>query len=567
MVDKKIKMNEIAAEIANEYGTDLNVIVSDDNADDLVARIRLVNDMPMIQGMDEDGNPIMADEDVELGHEDDVFMKQVEKSMLQTLKLRGVEDVKKVFMRGGAKKTVWDDEKGFGIIDEWVLETDGTNLMSVLGVDYVDATRTISNDIVEVFMVLGIEGVRAAILSELRNVISFDGSYVNYRHLACLVDVMTMHGHLMAVDRHGINRVESGPLLRCSFEETVDMLNDAAMFAEEEVLKGVTENIMMGQLAKVGTGDMDLKLDENKVMHEAVEVVVDGFEGDKDLGLAGGIGMPTPYASTPFASSPSMSMTDMGAGAFSPAVGGFSPAVGGFSPSYSPSYNPTSGSYGTGGDFGATSPAYSPTSPAYSPTSPAYSPTSPAYSPRSPAYSPTSPAYSPTSPAYSPTSPAYSPTSPAYSPTSPAYSPTSPAYSPTSPAYSPTSPAYSPTSPAYSPTSPAYSPTSPAYSPTSPAYSPTSPAYSPTSPAYSPTSPAYSPTSPAYSPTSPAYSPTSPAYSPTSPAYSPTSPAYSPTSPAYSPTSPAYSPTSPAYSPTSPAYSPGPADDEEKDNK
>jgi DNA-directed RNA polymerase II subunit RPB1 len=537
MVDKKIKMNEIAAEIANEYGSDLNVIVSDDNADDLVVRIRLVSETPMIQGMDEDGNPIMADEDVELGHEDDVFMKQVEKSMLKTLKLRGVEDVKKVFMRGGAKKTTWDDEKGFGIIDEWVLETDGTNLMSVLGVDYVDATRTISNDIVEVFQVLGIEGVRGAILSELRNVISFDGSYVNYRHLACLVDVMTMHGHLMAVDRHGINRVESGPLLRCSFEETVDMLNDAAVFAEEEVLKGVTENIMMGQLARVGTGDMDLLLDEQKVVREAIEVVVDGFEGDKDLGLAGGIGMPTPYASTPFASSPSMSMADMGAGAFSPAVGGFSPAVGGFSPSYSPSYNP-SGSYGPGGDFGAASPAYSPTSPAYSPTSPAYSPTSPAYSPTSPAYSPTSPAYSPTSPAYSPTSPAYSPTSPAYSPTSPAYSPTSPAYSPTSPAYSPTSPAYSPTSPAYSPTSPAYSPTSPAYSPTSPAYSPTSPAYSPTSPAYSPTSPAYSPTSPAYSPTSPAYSPTSPAYSPTSPAYSPTSPAYSPTSPAYSPGGP-----------------------------
>jgi hypothetical protein len=26
----------------------------------------------------------------------------------------------------------------------------------------------------------------------------------------------------MAIDRHGINRVESGPLLRCSFEETVE---------------------------------------------------------------------------------------------------------------------------------------------------------------------------------------------------------------------------------------------------------------------------------------------------------------------------------------------------------
>eukprot|EP00567_Pseudictyota_dubia_P008672 CAMPEP_0197446890 /NCGR_PEP_ID=MMETSP1175-20131217/11704_1 /TAXON_ID=1003142 /ORGANISM="Triceratium dubium, Strain CCMP147" /LENGTH=1752 /DNA_ID=CAMNT_0042978061 /DNA_START=220 /DNA_END=5478 /DNA_ORIENTATION=- len=536
--DKKLRMKEIIDEVRNEYGNDLNVLVTDDNADDLVVRVRIVNDVPVNAGQagatDEEGNPIpfIEEEEVEMGQEDDVFLKRLEKSMLTSLKLRGVEDVKKVFMRGEAKRTVWDDDAGFGIVNEWVLETDGTNLMAVLGCDYVDATRTISNDIVEVFVVLGIEGVRGAILAELRNVISFDGSYVNYRHLACLVDVMTMHGHLMAIDRHGINRVDSGPMLRCSFEETVDMLMDAAVYAEEEVLKGVTENIMMGQLARVGTGDMDLLLDEQKVIRDAVEVYVDSLGVDKDLGLAtGGAGAATPYASTPFAQSP-MS----GGGEMSPFVdsnAAFSPAVGGAS--FSPAYSPASGSYGAGyasgsyasgsygsdGADGASSPAYSPTSPAYSPTSPAYSPTSPAYSPTSPAYSPTSPAYSPTSPAYSPTSPAYSPTSPAYSPTSPAYSPTSPAYSPTSPAYSPTSPAYSPTSPAYSPTSPAYSPTSPAYSPTSPAYSPTSPAYSPTSPAYSPTSPAYSPTSPAYSPTSPAYSPTSPAYSPTSPAYSP----------------------------------------------
>eukprot|EP00566_Odontella_aurita_P001751 CAMPEP_0113541920 /NCGR_PEP_ID=MMETSP0015_2-20120614/9313_1 /TAXON_ID=2838 /ORGANISM="Odontella" /LENGTH=1785 /DNA_ID=CAMNT_0000441907 /DNA_START=56 /DNA_END=5413 /DNA_ORIENTATION=+ /assembly_acc=CAM_ASM_000160 len=545
--DKKLRMKEIIDEVRNEYGNDLDVLVTDDNADDLVVRVRIVNDVPISAGqagaMDEDGNPIpfIEEEEAETGQEDDVFLKRLEKSMLTSLKLRGVEDVKKVFMRGGAKRTVWDDDIGFGIKNEWVLETDGTNLMAVLGCDYVDATRTVSNDIVEVFVVLGIEGVRGAILSELRNVISFDGSYVNYRHLACLVDVMTMHGHLMAIDRHGINRVDSGPMLRCSFEETVDMLMDAAVYAEEEVLKGVTENIMMGQLARVGTGDMDLLLDEQKVIRDAVEVYVDGFSVDKDLGLdsgaAGGMGAATPYASTPFAQSPmSGSGGDMspfvdGGGAFSPAVGGasFSPAYSPASGSYGAGYasgsyasgSYASGSYGSDGADGASSPAYSPTSPAYSPTSPAYSPTSPAYSPTSPAYSPTSPAYSPTSPAYSPTSPAYSPTSPAYSPTSPAYSPTSPAYSPTSPAYSPTSPAYSPTSPAYSPTSPAYSPTSPAYSPTSPAYSPTSPAYSPTSPAYSPTSPAYSPTSPAYSPTSPAYSPTSPAYSPTSPAYSP----------------------------------------------
>lgn len=93
--------------------------------------------------------------------------------------------------------------------------------MPVLACDYVDATCTISNDIVDVFMVLGIKVVLGALLNELRNGISFDGSYVNYRHLACLVDVMTMLGHFMAIDRHGINRVESGPLLLCSFEENI----------------------------------------------------------------------------------------------------------------------------------------------------------------------------------------------------------------------------------------------------------------------------------------------------------------------------------------------------------
>ena len=377
---KKIKMNEIVREVANEYGSDLSVEVTDDNEEEKVVRIRIVNDVPYnpnAGGVDELGNPI-PEQDVEMGQEDDVFLKRLEKSLLSSLKLRGVDHVKKVFMRGGAKKTVWDEGKGFTLQEEWILETDGTNLMGVLGVDYVDASRTISNDIVEVFMTLGIEGVRGALLSELRNVISFDGSYVNYRHLACLVDVMTMQGHLMAIDRHGINRVDSGPLLRCSFEETVDMLMDAAVYAEEEVLTGVTENIMMGQLARVGTGNMDLLLDEEKVVREAVEVVMeDNFADFNNPGGPSSVGPNTPYASTPFQQSPMVGDASM-ASPFVDGAGGFSPAVG--AAAFSPAYSPASGSYGQGfasgsygQDDGAASPSYSPASPAYSPTSPSYS--------------------------------------------------------------------------------------------------------------------------------------------------------------------------------------------------
>ncbi|KTW31322.1 DNA-directed RNA polymerase II subunit rpb1 [Pneumocystis jirovecii RU7] len=558
MLDKKLSMSDVAAKITESFHKDLFVIWSEDNADKLVIRCRVIKDEEKSFD-DDDDDPI----------EEDVLLKRIESHMLESISLRGVPNISRVFMM--EHKTVYQSENGeFVRGEEWVLETDGINLAEVMAVENVDPRRTYSNSFVEILQVLGIEATRAALLKELRNVIEFDGSYVNYRHLSLLADTMTSRGHLMAITRHGINRAETGVLMRCSFEETVEILMEAAAAGEMDDCRGISENIMLGQLAPLGTGEFDVILDEDMLN----EVVVDR---QMFRGASAALGktplyddQATPYDSrSPMSDSGYVGSSD--GAAFSPLVqsgsetpGGFTEYGGGFGVSpygaslQSPGYHPFSPFSGTSPVSPSYSPAsvFSPTSPQIAGMSPSFSPTSPMCSPISPAYSPTSPAYSPTSPSYSPTSPSYSPTSPRFSPTSPAYSPTSPSYSPTSPSYSPTSPIYSPTSPAYSPTSPAYSPTSPAYSPTSPAYSPTSPAYSPTSPSYSPTSPSYSPTSPRFSPTSPAYSPTSPSYSPTSPAYSPTSPRYSPTSPRYSPTSPRYSPTSPTYSPSSPNYSP-----------
>ncbi|EYC06183.1 hypothetical protein Y032_0077g1077 [Ancylostoma ceylanicum] len=588
MTDKKLSMEHIADKIQQGFGDDLNVIYTDDNADKLVFRLRITN-----QPSDKNAEVEQVDK-----MEDDVFLRCIESNMLSDLTLQGIGSISKVYMHkpttDDKKRVVITPEGGFKAISEWLLETDGTALLRVLSEQHIDPVRTSSNDICEIFEVLGIEAVRKAIEREMNNVISFDGSYVNYRHLALLCDVMTAKGHLMAITRHGINRQEVGALMRCSFEETVDILMEAAVHAEVDPVKGVSENIMLGQLARAGTGAFDLVLDAEKCKY--------GIEVSTMMGMYGGVGQfgaahsPASSSMSPIQTPWNGGMTPGYGAAWSPIGSGMTPGAAGFSPSghsetgMSPGYggeggwSPTSPGDPLGGMSpsgatprygGAMSPGYSPTSPnafgaqspSYSPTSPHYSPTSPSYSPTSPSYSPTSPSYSPTSPSYSPTSPSYSPTSPSYSPTSPSYSPTSPSYSPTSPGYSPSSPRYSPTSPTYSPTSPTYSPTSPTYSPTSPTYSPTSPSYggsgySPSSPRYSPTSPTYSPTSPTYSPTSPQYSPSSPQYSPSSPQYSPSSPrpdaspSYSPSSPQYSPTSPVYTPSSPQYSPSSPQYTP-----------
>nr|GEX30335.1 RNA polymerase II large subunit [Tanacetum cinerariifolium] len=140
-----------------------------------------------------------------------------------------------------------------------------------------------------------VDSIVRALLDELRAVISFDGSYVNYRHLAILCDTMAHRGHLMAITRHGINRNDTGPMMRCSFEETVDILVDAAVYAETDYLGGVTENIMLGQLAPLGTGECDLLLNE-KMLEQALDVQLPSYmEIDTDTGMTPGHLPVTPF--------------------------------------------------------------------------------------------------------------------------------------------------------------------------------------------------------------------------------------------------------------------------------
>ncbi|CAD7977147.1 unnamed protein product, partial [Amoebophrya sp. A25] len=92
---------------------------------------------------------------------------------------------------------------------------------------------------------------------------SFDGAYVNYRHLAVLCDTMSNRGHLMAISRHGVNKADHGPLMKCSFEETVEMLMEAAMFGQVDHCRGVSENLILGQLPNIGTNEFDILVDTN----------------------------------------------------------------------------------------------------------------------------------------------------------------------------------------------------------------------------------------------------------------------------------------------------------------
>lgn len=175
----------------------------------------------------------------------------------------GIENVTKVSARQ-VTTVVYDRHTGKARDDhkEWVLDTDGTNMLGVMPLAGVDGRRVLSNNPVEVASVLGVEVARQVLLNEMRSVLSFYGLYVNYRHLSLLCDFMTHFGSVRAISRHTLNKRRTGPLMRCTFEEPVDTLCEAAIYSELDRLDSVSQCVMFGKPMPYGTGIVSLVTDQ-----------------------------------------------------------------------------------------------------------------------------------------------------------------------------------------------------------------------------------------------------------------------------------------------------------------
>jgi DNA-directed RNA polymerase subunit A" len=141
---------------------------------------------------------------------------------------------------------------------EWVINTLGSNLKKVFAVDGVDSTRTTSNNIFEVRDVLGIEAARDAIVKQAQSTIEEQGLGVDVRYIMLLADLMTVSGEIRAIGRYGIAGQKASVLVRASFEETKKHFTEATIKGEKDPLLGTVENIMMNQVAPIGTGAFNL---------------------------------------------------------------------------------------------------------------------------------------------------------------------------------------------------------------------------------------------------------------------------------------------------------------------
>lgn len=165
---------------------------------------------------------------------------------INDITLKGIEDIKRVVLRKGSDT------------EEYVLYTEGSALKDVIIIPGVDMTRTTTNNISEIFSVFGIEAARNAIITEATNTLREQGLNVDIRHIMLVADLMTSDGEVKQIGRHGISGEKASVFARAAFEVTVNHLLDAGMRGNVDDLQGVTENVIVGQPIKMGTGDIRL---------------------------------------------------------------------------------------------------------------------------------------------------------------------------------------------------------------------------------------------------------------------------------------------------------------------
>ena len=253
LLDKNITMDDINFAITNSHGSDVACVFSDMNSSNLVFRIRL-NSSVFNKGKKKGASE-------SLDQSDEIhLLKTFQDNILNNIVLRGVSGIKNVNPRLIKDNVVKEDNK-FVRKEMWVLDTMGTNIMDLFMLDFIDYTRTYSNDIREMHNILGIEAARQNILNEFVEVMEASDAYVNYHHLSILCDRMTVKADLVPMFRSGIISDDIGPISKGTYEMHTEMFLDASRHGEFDQMRGVSANVMCGQPGYYGTNAFGLLLD------------------------------------------------------------------------------------------------------------------------------------------------------------------------------------------------------------------------------------------------------------------------------------------------------------------
>jgi DNA-directed RNA polymerase beta' subunit len=266
LLDKNITMDDIHYAISNGHKSDVSCVFSDMNSNNLLFRIRINSSVfKKKKGAVES-----------LDQSDEIYLlKNFQDNLLNNIVLRGVNNITNVNPRMVKDMVVKEDSK-YVRKDIWLLDTVGSNLLDIFPLDFIDYTRTYSNDIREMYDVLGIEAARQNILNEFNEVMEASDAYVNYHHLSILCDRMTVKAEMVPMFRSGIINDDIGPISKSTYEMHTEIFLDASRHGDFDQMRGVSANVMCGQAGYYGTNAFSLLLDMKAIMNLEEKQLAEG---------------------------------------------------------------------------------------------------------------------------------------------------------------------------------------------------------------------------------------------------------------------------------------------------
>lgn len=185
--------------------------------------------------------------------------------VINKYKIKGIPNITE--SNNIVEETYIDFDKEGNVLTQkqYIIVTEGINLNEISQINGINLTETRCNDIVMIYETYGVEAARAAFIREFTKAIESSAGFSNYQHIEILVDAITHMGGLIAVNRHGANKLDTDPFSRASFEKTVEQLLAAAAFGELDHIRSVSAKVMVGSLINGGTGCFDLLLDHVKI--------------------------------------------------------------------------------------------------------------------------------------------------------------------------------------------------------------------------------------------------------------------------------------------------------------
>lgn len=219
----------------------------------------------IMSNFDNSENPVVHIR-FDIANPDNYTLVEIGQFICNKISIKGVDTIEKVDRVDKQKVIEYDEDQGIKPnANEWVIYTTGIDLDKIKTIKYIDFDSVYLNDIYATYLNFGIEAARNLILRETDNLYNGSGNPLNVTHLALLADVMTNTGTITSIDRHGINRLDTDPLSRASFEKTVEQLIMAAAFNEVDHMRSVSSRIMVGRCIKGGTGICSVMLDNDLI--------------------------------------------------------------------------------------------------------------------------------------------------------------------------------------------------------------------------------------------------------------------------------------------------------------